>query len=169
VIGALALAAAGRALAALPAGALAAHEEALLTRLDDGLGQIAGVRALRLWPNEADRIGAVTFVVAGFAAEFVAQYLSAEYGIGVRDGRFCAHPLLARLNADSSAVRASIGIGSSSEDVDRLVQAVSDLRRRGPRWTYAAAEGDYRPTPDSRELPPWMNADAAGSGSWCGG
>jgi hypothetical protein len=63
----------------------------------------------------------------------VAQYLSAEHGIGVRDGRFCAHPLLKRLTPpsvapDGAAVRASVGLGSRAADVDRLVRA-----RRAPR------------------------------------
>jgi selenocysteine lyase/cysteine desulfurase len=165
VIGALALAAACRALAALPVGALAAHEDALLDQLSDGLSQIGGVRVLRLWPEEADRIGVVTFVVAGVAAELVAQYLSAEHGIGVRDGRFCAHPLLARLNADSSAVRASVGIGSCSEDVVRLVEAVGQLRQEGPRWHYGPADAGYLPSPDPRQLPGWLTALPSGPAS----
>jgi len=167
VIGAVALAAAGRALTALPDGALAAHEELLAQRLSDGLSRVDGVHQLRLWPGEADRIGVVTFAVDGVPAELVAQYLSAEHGIGVRDGRFCAHPLLARLNADRSAVRASVGVGSSSDDVDRLVDAIEQLRRHGPGWTYAGAEGDYLPRPDPRQLPVWLYPDAAGPGSPC--
>jgi selenocysteine lyase/cysteine desulfurase len=161
VLGALALAAAGRALTALAPGALAAHEEALAQRLRYGLDDVDGIRVLSLWPDEAERIGVVTFVVDGVPAELVAQYLSAEHGIGVRDGRFCAHPLLARLNASGSAVRASLGIGSSSDDVDRLVDALAQLRRFGPRWTYRGADGDYQPSPDPRPLPGWVEAAPA--------
>jgi selenocysteine lyase/cysteine desulfurase len=163
VLGALALAAAATALAGLPAGALVAHEAALLARLEHGLAEVGGVRVLRLWPDEADRIGVVTFVVDDVPAELVAQYLSAEHGIGVRDGRFCAHPLLARLNADANAVRASLGVGSSSGDVDRLLDALTRLRRNGPRWTYAGAADGYRPSPDPRALPSWLDAATAGS------
>ena len=166
VLGALALAEAGRELSALPAGALAAHEAALSARLEDGLAGIDGVRALRLWPDGTDRIGVVTFAVDGVPAELVAQYLSAEHGIGVRDGRFCAHPLLARLNADATAVRASLGIGSCSDDVDRLVAALSQLRRTGPRWTYSDASDGHRPSPDPRGLPAW-SASGTGPGSPC--
>jgi selenocysteine lyase/cysteine desulfurase len=167
VLGALALAAAGRALAALPTGALAAHEAALLARLEDGLTHVGGVRVLRLWPDDADRIGVVTFVVDDIPAELVAQYLSAEYGIGVRDGRFCAHPLLARLNANGNAVRASLGIGSSSDDIDRLIEALTRLRRTGPGWTYAEAEDGYRPRPDPRALPSWLGNGPDGPASPC--
>ena len=115
VVGAVTLAAACWQVASLPAGAVAAHESALLRRLSGGLEGIGGVRPLRLWPDEADRIGVVSFTVDGWPAALVAQYLSAEHGIGVRDGRFCAHPLLARLNPAGTAVRASLGLGSRAE------------------------------------------------------
>lgn len=156
VVGAVALATACRRIAELPAGAVTAHEEALLRRLTAGLARVEGLRTLRLWPGEAERIGVASFTVDGWPSAFVAQYLSAEHGIGVRDGRFCAHPLLARLAGPSgSAVRASLGLGSSAEDVDRLVGGLAALRSRGPAWTYGGAADGYRPSPDSRPRPDW--------------
>jgi selenocysteine lyase/cysteine desulfurase len=162
VVGAVALAAACRSIAALPVGAVNAHEDALLEHLTAGLRALDSVRILSLWPGEADRIGVVSFTVDGVPAELVAQYLSAEHGIGVRDGRFCAHPLLDRLNPagggapTGSAVRASIGLGSQAADIDCLVNALVALRRQGPAWTYAQADGDYRPNPDPRPWPEWL-------------
>ena len=105
VLGAVALAAACTTLAALGPDAVSAHERALVGRLTEGLAAIDGVRIFRLWPAdgesaEPDRVGVVTFAVDGYPAALVAQYLSAEHGVGVRDGRFCAHPLLARFAAD---------------------------------------------------------------------
>lgn len=152
VVGAVALAAACEALAAFADGALEEHEAALRARLVDGLASIAEVRTLALWPGEVDVVGLATFTVAGYSAELVAHYLSAEHGIGVRDGRFCAHPLLERLNGGRTAVRASLGLGSSADDVDRLVGAVRSLVDDGPRWTYGA---DSLPALDPRPLPPW--------------
>lgn len=166
VVGAVALATACRCIADLPAGALAAHEGALLERLTAGLEGIDGVRILRLWPGEAERIGVVSFTVDGWPSAHVAQYLSAEHGIGVRDGRFCAHPFVARLNPAGSAVRASLGLGSSAADVDRLVRALAALRSRGPAWTYGDAEDGYRPSPDPRPLPDWASG-APGAASPC--
>jgi len=166
VVGAVALAAACRHVASLPARAVAAHEGALLRRLSDGLDQIGGVRTLRLWPDEADRIGVVSFTVDGWPTPLVAQYLSAEHGIGVRDGRFCAHPLLARLSPAGTAVRASLGLGSRADDVDRLAAALAALAGHGPAWTYAGAEQGYVPLPDPRALPDWLTA-AAGPVSPC--
>ena len=64
--------------------------------------------------TRADRVPAVSFTVPGYAPARVAAYLSAEHGIGVRDGKFCAHPLLARLGAADGAVRVSLGLGSQA-------------------------------------------------------
>jgi selenocysteine lyase/cysteine desulfurase len=174
VVGAVALAAACRAVAALGPDAVAAHETALVRRLTQGLAAIDGVRTLRLWPSaagheaeEADRIGVVTFTVDGYPAALAAQYLSAEHGIGVRDGRFCAHPLLARLTADGTGVRASLGLGSRAADVDRLVTALTALRLHGPAWTYAATEAGCAPDPDPRALPDWLAREFTGPASPC--
>jgi selenocysteine lyase/cysteine desulfurase len=166
VLGAVALAAACRFVDSLPAGAVEAHEGFLVDRLAAGLASLDGIRTLRLWPG-ADRIGVVTFTVDGWPAQHVAQYLSAEHGIGVRDGRFCAHPLLARLTTDGAATRASLGLGSRAADVDRLVDALAALRAHGPSWTYAGAADSYAPRPDPRVLPEWLSG--AGPASPCAG
>jgi selenocysteine lyase/cysteine desulfurase len=125
VLGAVALAAACDALAGLPAGALADHERALRERLVAGLGALPGVRVLRIWADSAEPTGVVSFTVAGADPGVLAAVLSAEHGIGVRDGRFCAHPLLARLGVPEGALRASVGVGSCRADVDRLVAALA--------------------------------------------
>ncbi len=96
VIGAVALAAACRFAASLSGEVVTAHESGLLVSLLDGLAGV-GARVYRIWPDSIDRVPVVTFTLDGYPAPLVAAYLSAEHGIGVRDGRFCAHPLLARL------------------------------------------------------------------------
>jgi len=163
VIGAVALAAAGRVLAALPEDAVAAHESALLRQLHEGL-EGTGARVHRIWPDTAEHVPVVSFSVDGVPAGRVAAYLSAEHGIGVRDGRFCAHPLLARLGVSEGAVRVSLGLGSQSDDVDRLITALDLLRAEGPAWAYTA---DHRPSPDPRPMPDWAPASPTG-GSACG-
>jgi selenocysteine lyase/cysteine desulfurase len=166
VLGAAALAAACRTIAALPAGAVEAHEGALRDRLVRGLRAVPGVRLLQIWPDSTERIGVVTFVVTGHDSGRVAAYLSAEHGIGVRDGRFCAHPLLARLGYGEGAIRASLGLGSSSQDVDRLVAAVDRLVSDGEGWRYAVRNGRWAPVPDPRPTVPWLpglDDDAVGA------
>jgi selenocysteine lyase/cysteine desulfurase len=152
-VGAVALAAACATIAALPEGAAELHEEMLRERLLDGLAGLGGVRTLRLWAEGVDAVGLATFTVHGVPSELVSNYLSAEHGVGVRDGRFCAHPLLDRLAGGRSAVRASLGLGSSAQDVDRLLGGLEALLTQGQRWTYGA---DHLPDPDPRPLPGWV-------------
>jgi selenocysteine lyase/cysteine desulfurase len=86
----------------------------------------------------------VTFTVEGLPHALVAARLSAEFGIGVRHGCFCAHPYLIRLlglSADDvaayredvrrgerrfipGAIRASASLSTTREDVDRLADAL---------------------------------------------
>ncbi|MEU5864670.1 aminotransferase class V-fold PLP-dependent enzyme [Nonomuraea sp. NPDC047529] len=136
VLGAIALAAACDALTATGWTELVREEERLIARLRTGLSSIEGVRELSLWGEDHPRVGIVSFVVDGYSAREVAEALSGEYGIGVRDGKFCAHPFVRHLlgtsdggceDGTASAVRASIGIGSTQEHVDRLVEALRDL------------------------------------------
>ncbi|EID72060.1 cysteine desulfurase [Rhodococcus opacus RKJ300 = JCM 13270] len=150
VLGAAALAAACDALSELDFGTVAEHEAALTRRLLDGLGSVDGLEFLRLWSDAPDTVGIVTFTIDGFEPGEIAAYLSAEHGIGVRDGRFCAHPLLGRLGRPDGAVRVSVGLGSCSEDVDRLVDAVRTLVAGRRSWTYAKESGQWNPVPETR-------------------
>ena len=156
VLGVAAIAAACDALSEVDARS---HEAALCGRLLDGLTAIKGIDVLRIWDDSCDSVGIVAFTVAGYAPGQVAAYLSAEHGIGVRDGRFCAHPLLARFGDGAGAVRASLGLGSTSGDVDRLVAALDELVARGSRWDYDDADGAWNPVPETRAFP----ASAAGA------
>ena len=166
VLGAAALAAACEALRHLPPHALEGHEAALRGRLVDGLSAVAGVQVHRVFADAPSSIGVVAFTVDGVEAGLVAAFLSAEHGIGVRDGAFCAHPLLARLGLGAGAVRASVGVGTCSADVDRLVGAVQQLVEEGPQWTYARVEGRWAPTPDPRPVPSWAGElTGAGAGT----
>lgn len=153
VVGAVALAAACDALAALDPAEAAAHEDALRRRLVDGLESVDGVRVVRVWDDATDPVGVVTFAVAGHDPGHVAAYLSAEHGIGVRDGRFCAHPLLARLGLGEGAIRASVGVGTTGEEVDRLVTALRAYLAEGPRARYEVVDGCWTVADDPRPVP----------------
>ncbi|MEO3874239.1 aminotransferase class V-fold PLP-dependent enzyme [Nonomuraea sp. B12E4] len=139
VLGAIALAAACDALSATGWTALVREEERLIERLRAGLAGIEGVRELSLWGEDHPRVGIVSFTLAGRSAREVAEILSSEYGIGVRDGKFCAHPFVRHLldtttggceDGTASAIRASIGLGTTQEHVDRLIEALRDLAAR---------------------------------------
>jgi selenocysteine lyase/cysteine desulfurase len=133
-----------------------AHEEALLDRLRTGLAAIQGVRQLSIFGEAAPRVGVVSFTVEGHDPGLVAAYLSAEHGIGVRDGQFCAHIATSRL-AGGRALRASLGLGSTAEHVDRLLTALRLLVTRGPAGEYALVDGRFAPVDDPRPLPAFLS------------
>jgi selenocysteine lyase/cysteine desulfurase len=141
VIGAIALAAACATIRDNRA-AIEAHEQALLARLREGLEQVPGLELLSIFDDDHDRVGVLAFTIDGWESGLISQVLSVEHGIGVRDGKFCAHLLVDELLEDpwseraSTAVRASIGLGTTAEAVDRLVGAVQRLVAEGPEATW---------------------------------
>jgi selenocysteine lyase/cysteine desulfurase len=177
VLGAVALAAACAALDDLPPGALEAHERALRERLASGLAGLPGVRVLRIWPDSGEPTGVVGFALhgpdgtAGADPGLVAAYLSAEHGVGLRDGRFCAHPLLVRLGVPGGALRASVGVGTTAADVDRLLAGLAAFLADGPSVAYAVVDGRWQPADDPRPLAGLAGADpgAVARGAGCGG
>ncbi|GAB2758786.1 aminotransferase class V-fold PLP-dependent enzyme [Terrabacter koreensis] len=148
VIGAIALAAACATISR-HRDAIEAHEEQLLERLTTGLGEVPGVELLSIFGEDHDRVGVVAFTVDGWDSSLVSQVLSVEHGIGVRDGKFCAHLLVDELLEDpwgersGTAVRASIGLGSTLEGVDRLVSAVAGLVAQGPSADWTLTESGW--------------------------
>jgi selenocysteine lyase/cysteine desulfurase len=160
VIGAYAIASACKALREAGFGTLVAREQALLARLREGLAAVPEVRVLSLFGDAAPRVGVLSFTVAGWNSSHFAAALSAEYGIGVRDGLFCAHPLLRVLlgagqddpgecgapdaapgETSLNAVRVSFGAGTPEEHVERFLTAVATLVREGARWAYRSENG----------------------------
>jgi selenocysteine lyase/cysteine desulfurase len=167
VVGVVALAAACRRLRELGMQTVAEHERALAARLWSGLEAIPGLRTLRLWPDATERVGVATFTLAGYPHPLLAAILSSEHAIGVRHGCFCAHPLITRLLGVSGealdrlrvelnagrrpqlpgAVRASVGLGTTPGDIDRLIAALREIAGSGPRWHYrhAVEHDEYEP------------------------
>ncbi|MCU1680494.1 MAG: cysteine desulfurase [Amycolatopsis sp.] len=140
---------------------VAAHEADLLDRLHRGLAAVPGLSELRLFDAAVDRVSTVSFALDGFTPGWLAAVLSAEYGIGVRDGAFCAHVATKRLLREAGsgagqAVRVSLGLGTTTEHVDRLVLALRQIVARGARWTYAEQDGRWAPVDDPRELPSFL-------------
>lgn len=158
VLGAIAIAAACATFARHEAS-IEQHEYALFTRLRAGLEAIPGVRRLSIFGDDHPRVPVVSFTIDGLEADLVATVLSVEHGIGVRDGKFCAHLLVDELLARSgsgqvTAVRVSIGLGNRAEHIDRLLAAVRRLATEGPSRRYHRdAEGVWRtpglPEPDT--------------------
>ena len=79
----------------------------------------------------------------------------------MRDGRFCAHPLLEHFGLADGALRASFGVGSRHADATRLVAALERLVADGPRLAYEQAADGWAPTTDRRDLTAWLGEDLA--------
>ncbi|MGW2949234.1 aminotransferase class V-fold PLP-dependent enzyme [Streptomyces eurythermus] len=160
VIGAYAIAAACKALTEAGWDTLVAREQHLIAKVRAGLAEVPEVRVLSLFGDDAPRVGVLSFVVDGWNSSHFAAALSAEYGIGVRDGLFCAHPLVRTLLGSDpqtqgecgapeaapgekslNAIRVSFGAGTPDEHVDRFVNAVRELVRDGAKWQYRTEEG----------------------------
>lgn len=168
VAGALALAAACEALEDVGFERLVAHEERLRRALHEGLARIEGVEVLRIFEGESQGTATAAFRVRGFSPGLLAAALAAEHGISVRDGAFCAHPLVRALVAGEeagacgavpSAVRVSFGAGSRRADVERVLCAIDDVVRHGLRGRYRAQEGRFVPVNDTRARPVFLRSE----------
>ncbi|WP_172384086.1 aminotransferase class V-fold PLP-dependent enzyme [Streptomyces sp. MNP-20] len=166
VIGAYSIAAACKALTEAGFDSLVARERQLIQKVREGLAEVPEVRVLSLFGDDAPRVGVISFVVDGWNSSHFAAALSAEYGIGVRDGLFCAHPLVRTLLGSApdepgecgapeaapgerslNAIRVSFGAGTPDEHVERFVRAVKELVSDGARWSYRTEDG--RCVPDT--------------------
>ena len=114
------------------------HERALRGHLVAALERLNGVRVLSIWDDAPDAIGVVAFTVDGHAPGLVGMYLSNEHGLGVRAGRFCAHPLLARLGLPDGALRASFGVACGSPTWSGLSPGSSSSSTRAPASSTSA-------------------------------
>lgn len=101
-----------------------AYEEALIERLVTGLGGIEGVRVLG---SPARRASAVSFVVEGQHPSDLAMLLD-NYGVAVRVGHHCAQPLMGQLGVEGT-IRASVGIYTTLEDIEQLLEALPKAMR----------------------------------------
>jgi selenocysteine lyase/cysteine desulfurase len=134
------------------------HERALVAYSVERLSSVPGL-TLRV-PAECylaeDRIGTFPFSFDGYHPFLLAAILEHEYGIEVRAGTICNHRLVRRWLAAGDAqqddiecqikagnrlapygiVRASLGIQSTHEDLDRLCNALTSIRTHGPKLEY---------------------------------
>ncbi|MFB7744715.1 aminotransferase class V-fold PLP-dependent enzyme [Streptomyces sp. NPDC056132] len=160
VIGVYSIASACKALTEAGFDALVERERHLIAKVREGLAEVPAVRVLSLFGDDAPRVGVISFVVDGWNSSHFAAALSAEYGIGVRDGLFCAHPLVRTLLGSDpqdpgecgapeaepgerslNAIRVSFGAGTPDEHVDRFVRAVRELVSDGAKWQYRTEAG----------------------------
>jgi selenocysteine lyase/cysteine desulfurase len=98
----------------------------LLLQLWDGLSAVDGVTLYGPKPG-SPRTPTVAFTVAGRSADDVARRL-ADRGVFVSSGDFYATTVVARLGLSEGLVRAGCACYTTEEEVDRLIEGVTDLK-----------------------------------------
>jgi len=123
---AIGLAAAMRWLDSIGMEAVTAHEREIA---DYALGRLAEIPGLRVFgpPQSPTRLGPVSFELDGIHGHDVAEILD-RHGVAVRAGHHCAQPLMDRLGVAATA-RASFGVYTTREEIDRLIDGLADARR----------------------------------------
>jgi cysteine desulfurase/selenocysteine lyase len=102
------------------------HELDLTAYALERLGAIDGLTIYG--PPEAEGRGAlVSFAVEGVHPHDVAEIL-ARQGVCIRAGHHCAQPLMRALGVPATS-RASFAVHNTTEDVDRLIDALGEVNR----------------------------------------
>ncbi len=124
IAGAVGLAAAIDYLNGLDMDAASAHESALARYAEAKLSEFDDVR---LVGRAAEKAGIVSFVMTTAHPHDIGTILDRE-GVAIRTGHHCCQPLMHRLGVPATA-RASLAFYNTREDVDRLVDAIGQVRR----------------------------------------
>jgi selenocysteine lyase/cysteine desulfurase len=168
VLGAVALAAATRALTELGLDRITAHEAELTRYAIDRLGDVPGLRIHRPTGTAGPvaTLAVIPFTIDRIDHGLIAAVLGYEHGVGVRSGCFCAHPYIAHLlHLDQAAaaawvdrvrhgdkrgapgmVRISFGCYNNRRDVDVTLAALEQIIAGDIYSDYRAdVDGSYQP------------------------
>ncbi|QFU21445.1 cysteine desulfurase [Shewanella eurypsychrophilus] len=110
-------------LLSLPTAETAQREKELLNYLQQ---QLKNLGDITLYGAHEDNIGAVAFNLTGEHHQDVGILLD-QQGIAVRCGHHCAMPLMQSLGI-KGCCRASIGVYSNKEDIDRFIEALKSVK-----------------------------------------
>ena len=168
-VGAIALAAAANTLMSIGMENVAAHEAELTAHALQRLSEVDGIRLFGDTDPDhaANRLGVIPFQLAQIDHFKVAAILGHEFGIGVRNGCFCAHPLILHLlgvdeeeskqvreeminhrrDRMPGLIRASFGLYNTTEDVDAFVEALKAIAAGEYSGNYVqdVASGEFHP------------------------
>jgi len=99
--------------------AVLSHERALMDRFE---AQISDINGLRIIGRAQDKGAITSFVIDGAHPHDVAQLMD-KYGVAVRAGHHCAHPLMQRYGLVGT-VRASFAVYNTEAEVDAAALAL---------------------------------------------
>jgi selenocysteine lyase/cysteine desulfurase len=130
------------------------EEQVLTSKVLQGLAQIEGIRTFGLTdtdsPKFKDRGSVIAFFLKEKVSSSVGKELALQGGIGVRYGCHCAHVLVKHILGVGpklekfqriivtlfpklqlpGVVRVSMGIGNTSEEVDRLLDVLNEIAKK---------------------------------------
>jgi cysteine desulfurase/selenocysteine lyase len=104
---------------ALDRAAALDHERALLDRAEAGLRDVDG---LHLYGRAQNKGAIISFTIDGAHPHDLAQLMD-KYGVAVRAGHHCAHPLMQRFGVPGT-VRASFAPYNTDAEVDAFIEAL---------------------------------------------
>ncbi len=169
LIGVVALVEAIKALESIGWDFIISHNRQLTKKLLDELSRLDKINIYggSTSCNDSDRVGVVSFNVKDMPHSLLAAVLGYEWGIGVRNGCFCAHLYVAkllgiddkllqdissRIKRDDHSnipgmVRVSFGIYNTFEEIDYFINALENILKNGPQTKYIleSQTGRYMP------------------------
>ncbi|KSV75897.1 hypothetical protein N185_15745 [Sinorhizobium sp. GW3] len=165
VVGAIALAAAIKELQHFGFQAIERHENQLMAYALSRLEDVPGITIFGRPHAAQDRLGVIAFNMEGRHHSLIAAILSAEFGIGVRSGCFCAHPYVTHLlgfdeertkqvsgrvsqgdfDEAPGMIRVSFGAYNTLEEIDELCHALSAIAAGNyvGQYTLNGSSGDF--------------------------
>ena len=87
--------------------------------------ELSKIDEVKIIGTAKKRAGLVSFIIDGVHPHDIGTLLDSQ-GIAIRAGHHCAQPVMERFGIPATA-RASFGMYSTKEEVDRLVSAVINV------------------------------------------
>jgi cysteine desulfurase/selenocysteine lyase len=96
------------------------HERALMTRAEAALAEIP---QSKVYGTMQDKGAITSFTIKGAHPHDLAQLMD-KYGVAVRAGHHCAHPLMTCFGI-TGTLRASFAVYNTEDEVDMFIQALN--------------------------------------------
>jgi len=102
---------------------IAAHEGKLLTYM---MAQLNDIEGLTIYGTAPNKVGVMSFTADWAHTSDIAMILD-QCNVAVRTGHHCCMPLMERFGIDGT-VRASLGLYSNENDIDKLVSGLNKAK-----------------------------------------